>query len=49
LFRFCGDQPIINDEHFIDNNVPERVNAFLDQINYQVSGIAGFSFSHAHV
>lgn len=37
-FRFCGDQPIINDERFIDYNVPERVNAFLDQINYQVGG-----------
>lgn len=32
---FCADTPIISDPSFIDYNVPNRLQAFYDDINYQ--------------
>jgi alpha-mannosidase len=31
----CDDPPVINDDAFIDYNVPDRIQAFYDQITYQ--------------
>lgn len=37
----CGQAPMITDETFIDYNVPDRVQAFLDQVNYQAEFTKG--------
>jgi len=37
----CGDTPMISDPTFINYNVPDRVQAFLDQINYQAAFTRG--------
>jgi len=38
---FCNDAPMITDKSFIDYNLPERVESFLREINYQAQWTKG--------